>query len=322
MKTAATRTTDPVEKHNLHPRNLHRDQYEFKLLCKAYPELKPFVRQNEFHIDSVDFSDAKAVRALNRALLAHFYNIQHWDFPASFLCPPVPGRADYIHYLADLLAGSNGGQLPAGEKIRVLDLGTGANCIYPILGKSIYDWNFAGTDIDPRSVEAARKIVSLNPQLSASIEIRQQPASANILKGIIGEGELFDLTICNPPFHSSLDQAMAGSALKWKNLGVNKSAGSLLNFGGQQAELYCEGGESTFIRRMVKESMLFKQQCCWFSTLVSKKENLEGIYKAISGAGAVATRTIEMSQGQKISRFVAWTFLDDTAMQAWKELRW
>lgn len=78
---------------------------------------------------SVNFADPLAVKTLNKALLAHFYGVTHWDIPDGFLCPPVPGRADYVHHLADLLADDNGGVVP--KQATVLDIGTGANLIYP-----------------------------------------------------------------------------------------------------------------------------------------------------------------------------------------------
>ncbi|PVF10901.1 23S rRNA (adenine(1618)-N(6))-methyltransferase, partial [Yersinia pestis] len=37
---------------------------------------------------------------------------------------------------------------------------------------------------------------------------------------------------------------------------------------------------------------------------------------------AVEVRTIEMAQGQKVSRFVAWTFLTPEQQAAWVAERW
>ena len=65
-----------TEKTNLHPRNLHRSRYDFDILIANCPELKPFVAINEHKIETIDFSDPDAVKTLNRALLATYYNVK------------------------------------------------------------------------------------------------------------------------------------------------------------------------------------------------------------------------------------------------------
>jgi 23S rRNA A1618 N6-methylase RlmF len=49
-----------------------------------------------------------------------------------YLCPPFLEETDYIHYIADLLASSNNGIIPK-HAVQGLDIGVGANCIYPIM---------------------------------------------------------------------------------------------------------------------------------------------------------------------------------------------
>ena len=310
-----------VEKENLHPRNLHRGGYDFKVLLKTAPELSNFLKINKFGSETIDFGDSRAVLALNKAIIQHYYGIKEWDFPKGFLCPPIPGRVDYIHYAADLLSSTNGGKLTDGNKIRVLDIGMGANCVYPLLGSRIYNWNFVGTDINPKSIESAQHIINFNG-LEHKIQCRQQVATNLIFKGIINKKEHYDLTICNPPFHVSAEQAVAGSTLKWKNLGVTRRKSEALNFGGQNAELWCSGGEVEFISRMINESEAFSSNCCWFTSLVSKKENLPQLYRVLERIGAVTVKTIDMAQGQKVSRVLAWSFLTKSAFDSWKVTRW
>jgi 23S rRNA (adenine1618-N6)-methyltransferase len=308
------------EKNNLHPRNAHRFSYDFDALVSACESLAPFVFVNQYQNRTIDFSNAEAVKTLNKAILAHFYNIQHWDIPASYLCPPIPGRADYIHYLADLLASSNQQKIPTGKKIQGLDIGVGANCVYPIIGHQCYGWRFVGTDIDPKALKVAQQIVNANVDLSSFVACRLQKSTSNIFKGVLKLNEKFDFTMCNPPFHASLAEAMAGTERKWKNLG--QADKTKLNFGGQQTELWCKGGESAFIATMIAESIEIAQQCHWFTTLVSKKTTLPHVYKALQRAKAVDVRTIKMAQGQKESRMVAWTFLNDEQQKEWQKLRW
>lgn len=310
------------EKPVLHSRNLHQGRYDLEALARTSPNLRPFVFQNEFGNLSIDFSNPNAVKALNQALLRHFYHIEFWDIPEGFLCPPIPGRADYIHHLADLLAVSHAGKIPKGDKIRVLDIGTGANLIYPILGNSSYQWSFVGSEFNPKAILSAQTIIHQNLRLQAKVEIRRQAESSKIFAGIIESEEFFDLTLCNPPFHESAEAAQAGSQRKVRNLTGKAVAKAKLNFGGQAAELWTEGGELEFIRKMVWESSRFKGQVFWFTTLVSKSDNLEPIGELLKKAGTTAQKTIPMAQGNKQSRFVAWTFLSDRQQEAWRSYRW
>jgi len=311
----------PPEKENLHPRNSHRAGYDFKQLCKNSPALKQFVSLNQHNDESIDFSDPDAVKALNKALLKYFYGVEHWDIPDGYLCPPIPGRADYIHYVADILAGINNGNIPRGSKIQVLDIGMGANCVYPLIGSYVYDWQFVGTDIDPVAIRSAQNIVSLNKYFQDKIEFRTQANKAHIFNGMIRRDEGFDITICNPPFHASLQEAQLSAAAKWKKLGLSKQA-TALNFGGQKTELWCYGGEAGFIRRMVEQSAAVARQCLWFSTLVSKKDMLPVIYKALKKVSALDVKTITMAHGQKVSRIVAWTFLTGAEQSDWRNKFW
>lgn len=307
-----------TQKEGLHARNLHRARYDFQKLISASPELVAYVAVNAHGDESLDFADPAAVKALNRALLKEAYGIAKWDVPAGYLCPPIPGRADYLHYLADLLAESNGGNVPHGKAVRVLDIGVGANCIYPLIGQRVYGWSFVGTDIDAVALENAQQILAAN-SMDDAVELRLQRSRTAIFAGVTQTDELFDLTLCNPPFHASLAEARHGSQRKWKNLGKqdNKHKNPVLNFGGQSLELCCDGGEEAFVKRMIEESRSGQGNCLWFTTLISKSSSLPHVYRALKYSGAKENRTIEMSQGQKKSRILAWTFMDKQQRLDW-----
>lgn len=309
------KTQNTTEKTGLHPRNPHRFRYDFDVLIQACPELKTFVSVNEDEVETIDFSNPEAVKALNKALLISNYDIQNWDIPAGYLCPPIPGRADYIHYIADLLATTNNGIIPEGENIVGLDIGIGANCIYPIIGNSAYGWSFVGTDIDEKALQNCKKIITDNPKLIDAISLQSQIEARFIFKNIILPEDKFAFTICNPPFHASPEEAAKSALRKVNALEENKISKSVLNFGGQNAELWCKGGELGFITQMIYESVKYPMQCLWFTTLVSKKDNLKNIYKLLNKVGAAEIKTIDMAQGQKISRIVAWTFLSPKQKQ-------
>ena len=317
-----------AQKLNLHPRNKHRGQYDFAELSQACPALTKFVQLNAHGNLSIDFAHAEAVLALNKALLITYYDIAYWDIPKQFLCPPIPGRADYLHYLADLLgANTSSAATKTAANVSILDIGVGANVIYPLIGQREFGWHFVGADIDPTALQNAQAILNANDGLADAITLRLQTNPAAIFNGVIQKNDFFDATMCNPPFHASLKQAQIGSQRKLNNLALSSAKNSgvniklkkhdklgkgrkspTLNFGGQGAELYCDGGELRFLTNMINESTQFKSQCAWFTSLVSKTENLPGIYKALKKANVMQVETIDMSQGQKKSRLVAWTF--------------
>nr|WP_294938348.1 23S rRNA (adenine(1618)-N(6))-methyltransferase RlmF [uncultured Flavobacterium sp.] len=299
--------TDTPQK-SLHPRNKHNSNYDFKALIETSPELESFVGPNKFGNESIDFANPDAVRALNKALLKHFYNINYWELPKTNLCPPIPGRADYLHYIADVLAENNNGIIPTGNSVRILDIGVGANCIYPIIGHQEYGWEFVGTEVDKPAKATAETIIKNNPDLKNAISIRLQGSKRQIFKGIIQPEERFDFTICNPPFHNSKEEATKGTQRKLKNLGKTIEGKPVLNFSGQNNELWYEGGELAFITNMIYESVHFKTQCQWFSSLVSKKETLKPLYTILKKVKAVDVKSIEMEQGNKSSRILVWRF--------------
>lgn len=306
------------QKPNLHPRNLDNSGYHFDQLIQSCPELEAFVFTNEYQTQTIDFANPEAVKTLNKALLTNHFGITNWDIPKNYLCPPIPGRADYIHYIADLLALSNNGIIPQGETVQGLDVGIGANCIYPIIGNSTYNWSFVGTDIDENAIQNCKKIIQNNPQLMDAISLQLQAESRFIFKNIITPEDRFAFTICNPPFHKSEEEANKGTLRKISNLNQQKTKKAVLNFGGQNGELWCDGGELRFITQMIYESVKYPLNCLWFTTLVSKKENLSTIYKTLSKVNAVEIKTVNMAQGQKTSRFVAWTFMTADQQKAWQ----
>ncbi len=329
----------------MHPKNLHKNGYPMDTLCQTYPALKSFLVRAKSGNTSIDFTSPKAVKVLNAALLHHYYRLEYWDIPDGYLCPPVPGRADYIHGIADLLkstsSSAHGEQSQQGkdQNVRGLDIGVGANAIYPIIGVTSYDWSFVGSDVDDVAVKSAKAIASKNSVLAHKFQVRKQANRASIFNGVIEANERFTFTMCNPPFHKSAQEALSGTRRKTSNLTRNKQKRSgakftdnreqgfghrtsklqgknaayqgkdaNLNFAGQANELWCEGGELAFIQRMVQESVAVKDNVKWFTCLVSKSAHLKPIKTSIDYYGAAQCKVIDMGQGSKLSRFVAWTF--------------
>jgi len=301
----------PSVKEKLHPRNRFRAGYDFPKLVASSPPLAAFVAANAYGQASIDYADPGAVKALNQALLKSAYGITAWDVPPGHLCPPIPGRSDYLHYLADLLESERRAARSRRRPIAVLDIGTGANCIYPLIGASEYGWHFVGSEIDRVALRWAKKVVAANPALSDLIDCRLQASPLECFNGVVQPGETFDLSMCNPPFHASAAAAAEGNRRKRRNLGDGARASARLNFGGTAGELWCEGGELAFVRRMIAQSAERAALCRWFTTLVSKSTHLPRLYQSLRHVGAAEVRTIEMAQGQKTSRILAWTFARD-----------
>lgn len=261
----------------------------------------PFVFINKYEKKTVDFAKPEAVKALNTALLYQHYNIKYWEFPDANLCPPIPGRVDYIHHLSVLINKSE-----IKGDISVLDVGTGATCIYPLLGNSVYNWSFVGTDIDESSLKNAQKIINKN-ELGDSISLRLQRDAALILKDVINNEDRFSVSMCNPPFYKSEEDALESTTRKAE--GLKKDGKPVVrNFAGTHSELWYKGGEKAFLHNYLYESSLFKEQCKWFTTLVSKKDLIKGMEASLKKLGAKEVKVINMAQGNKLSRILAWTF--------------
>jgi 23S rRNA (adenine1618-N6)-methyltransferase len=284
-----------MKEKNLHPRNKFNKGYNFDELIKINPKLETYVAKNQFDVITIDFSIPEAVKELNKALLFSYDKISVWDFSDKNLCPPIPGRLDYIHYLADLIS--------TDSTIKILDIGTGATCIYPILGVAEYDWDFVASDIDLDSLDTAQDIIEDN-NLGSKIELRQQIDENNILKGILKDEDSFSAVMCNPPFFKSGEEAQGANKRKNRNLGNNP----VRNFSGNNNELWYVGGEKAFLHNYLYESSLFKEKSTWFTSLVSKKENIVSLQKSSAKLGAIEFKVIPMHQGNKVTRIVCWRF--------------
>lgn len=294
----------------MHKNSLHIKKYDFDVLTKNHEALKSYVFVNDYQTQTIDFSNPDAVKALNTALLFTHYNVKFWEFPDENLCPPIPSRADYMHHLSDLLRRS---QLETD--IKILDVGVGASCIYPLLGNAIYNWSFVGTDIDEKSLQIAQKIIDEN-NLGNAIELRHQKDYQHILKGILKSSDKFIASVCNPPFYKS--QADALEATKTKLKGLGKGNDKLVrNFSGTPKELCYAGGEKAFLHNYLYESSQYKQQCYWYTSLVSNVSHVRSMEASLKKLGATEFQVLDMIQGNKVSRVVAWSFLTKAEQNDW-----
>ncbi len=309
----------------MHPKSRYAGPHDFPDLARHVPALADhFVTTPDGRM-SLNFADPKAVRLLNQALLVRDYGLKHWAIPPGNLCPGVPGRLNYIHAINDLLKEKaaqtlllSGAEVQDTEKLKNqgiygLDVGTGASLIYPILGLKEYGWRMVGTDVDATSLKVAGAIAKFNPGLEKNIIVRKQPDKRTIFRNAILPGEYFDFTMCNPPFFETEQKAQEAAELKWKKLGVKTSNSPTLNFGGQANELWTEGGEPAFLRKMINESTKFARQVGWFTTLVSKKGYLEIAETEFRRHSISETKVIGIGHGGKLRRILCWRVVPNFA---------
>ncbi len=294
----------------MHKKNKHIKGYDFETLLKEFPKLEPFIFTNTHGTQTIDFANSEAVKTLNKALLKTHYNIDYWQFADAHLCPPIPGRVDYIHHLAALLK-----SYKFKNKIQALDIGTGATCIYPLLGFSEYNWSFVGTEVEQASLKNAQIIIDKN-KLNANINLRLQKEKEHILSGVLQPKDAFMVSMCNPPFYKDEEEALEATQRKLKGLG-NEGKQVVRNFSGTASELWFTGGEKAFLHSYLYESSLHKNNCFWFTSLVSNKALVKSMQKSLKKLGATEVKVINMQLGNKISRVVAWTFLTKEEQSKW-----
>lgn len=282
------------------------------MLIRNYEALKPHVFVNEFETQTINFSDPEAVKALNTALLITYYKVKYWEFPDDNLCPPIPSRADYMHHLSDLLRHSN-----LETDVKILDIGVGATCIYPLLGNALFNWKFVGVDIDEKSLQIAKAIID-NNFLANVIELRHQIDYRNILKRVIEPSDRFTASVCNPPFFKSQAEALEATKTKLKGLGMPTDK-AVRNFSGTPKELCYAGGEKAFLHNYLYESSHYKQHCFWYTSLVSNVSHVRSMEASLKKLGATEFQVLDMNQGNKVSRVVAWSFLSKSEQKKWNK---
>lgn len=282
----------------MHPENPFSKNYNFNQLVRAYPALEDYIVPGKFGRKSINFAYPEAVESLNRALLKWHFDL-NWQLKEGNLCPAVPGRFDYLLQVRDLLPRIK------DRRVQMLDIGTGASLIYPLLATAAFNWDCTATDVDKESLSFAKGLIRLNKSMRTTT-LRRQEFKSQVLKGVVGKGDYFDIVVCNPPFYKTKSDAIRQNIRKNKNLHDRERVDE--NFGGFANELWYKGGEEAFIKTMITESALFSQQVLWFTSLVSNKEHIKVLKRYARKAGASEIKVLEMEHGNKQSRCIAWRF--------------
>uniref|UniRef100_A0A7N0UVV7 U6 small nuclear RNA (adenine-(43)-N(6))-methyltransferase n=1 Tax=Kalanchoe fedtschenkoi TaxID=63787 RepID=A0A7N0UVV7_KALFE len=331
-----------TERASIHPRNKYAENPpDFRQLASLYASFQPYVFYSADGKAKIDWTDFNATRELTRVLLLHDHGISWW-IPDGQLCPTVPNRSNYIHWVEDLLSSDI---IPNTnldrENVRGFDIGTGANCIYPLLGSSLLGWSFVGSDVTDVALEWAETNVKNNPHLSELIEIRKATGEETQASNIVDDDRsLVALDTSKSEDGDALPSCShtrdVQSDSSQKNLGhlilvgVVKD-GETFDFcmcnppffddmekaglnpktacGGTSAEMACPGGEKAFILRIIEDSVVLKQSFRWYTSMVGRKVNLKFLMSKLREVGVTVVKTTEFVQGQTCRWGLAWSFV-------------
>ncbi|KAL2343610.1 hypothetical protein Fmac_004895 [Flemingia macrophylla] len=318
---------------------------DFALLASLYPSFHPFVQFSPR--PTIRWTDFNATRELTRVLLHHRHAINWFAsssssswIPDGQLCPTVPNRCNYVHWLQHLLSSNIiPDAVSTGDgKVRGFDIGTGASCIYPLLGASLHGWTFVGSDVTDIAIEWAERNVNNNPHISQLIEIRKVQCNANAPGVEVGESvNGVEITLCKRTdtevaslpldFHDSENKIYHGPPIlvgvvrddekfdfcmcnppffeSLEEAGLNPKT----SCGGTSNEMVCPGGEKAFITRIIEDSIQLKHQFRWFTSMLGKKSNLKYLISKLWEVGVAVVKTTEFVQGRTHRWGLAWSFL-------------
>ena len=293
----------------MHPRNIYsKCQPNFAELARKYPSFSKHMILQDDGKSFLNWKDVQAHVELTKTLLQEDFKIS-WNIPPDFLCPPIPQRLNYIHWIEDLLAGPVEVETKPAHSLKIppqargVDIGVGASCIYPLLGvRSQPGWKFLGSDINKSSLESARENVKRNG-LEGNIEVRLMDNKKRLLVDLLKEedGE-FDFVMCNPPFFSSMAEARNASH-------VRACSGNL-------DEMVADGGEVAFVCRIIEDSKKLQTRIRWYTSMLGHRSSVKTIVGEAKAAGAKQVRTTKFFQGKTVRWAVGWSFHAQEVKQA------
>ncbi|NWH80380.1 MET16 methyltransferase, partial [Piaya cayana] len=286
----------------MHARNRYRDRPpDFAYLAGKYPAFRQHVRCSLAGRVSLNFKDPEAVRALTCTLLKEDFGLTI-DIPIERLIPTVPLRLNYIHWVEDLI-----GHQDADKQVlrRGIDIGTGASCIYPLLGATLNGWYFLATEVDDMCFNYAKKNVEQN-NLSDLIKVVKVPQKTLLMDALKEESEIiYDFCMCNPPFFANQLEAKGVNSRN-----PRRPPPSSVNTGGI-TEIMAEGGELEFVKRIIHDSLQLKKRLRWYSCMLGKKCSLAPLKEELRIQGVPKVTHTEFCQGRTMRWALAWSFYDD-----------
>ncbi|XP_078278529.1 RNA N(6)-adenosine-methyltransferase mettl16 isoform X2 [Rhinoraja longicauda] len=292
---------------SMHPRNRYKDKPpDFSYLASKYKEFQRHVHTNLTGKVSLNFKEPEAVRALTCTLLKEDFGLTI-DIPLERLIPTVPLRLNYIHWVEDLIGcGTNKNKL-----IRGIDIGTGASCIYPLLGATMNGWFFLATEVDDMCFSYATKNVEQN-NLSDLIKVVKVPQKTLLMDALKEESEIvYDFCMCNPPFFAN---QMEAQGVNSRN--PSRPPPSSINTGGI-TEIMAEGGELEFVKRIIHDSLQLKKRLRWYSCMLGKKCSLVPLKGELQQQGSPPSKKRKLEKPRKPITF---TLLECTVKEMRKKV--
>ncbi|XP_068022025.1 RNA N6-adenosine-methyltransferase METTL16 [Melanerpes formicivorus] len=287
---------------SMHARNRYKDKPpDFAYLAAKYPEFQQHLQTTLTGRVSLNFKDPEAVRALTCTLLKEDFGLTI-DIPVERLIPTVPLRLNYIHWVEDLI-----GHQEADKRVlrRGIDIGTGASCIYPLLGATLNGWYFLATEVDDMCFNYAKKNVEQN-NLSDLIKVVKVPQKTLLMDALKEEsGIVYDFCMCNPPFFANQLEAKGVNSRN-----PRRPPPSSVNTGGI-TEIMAEGGELEFVKRIIHDSLQLKKRLRWYSCMLGKKCSLAPLKEELRIQGVPKVTHTEFCQGRTMRWALAWSFYDD-----------
>ena len=291
--------------------------------------------------------------ALTRGLLHWYFDLTLQHIPEKHLCPPVPNRFFYVHWIQthllpllskesgrfdydsdDSEGDTNDGALalyPYG-----LDIGVGANCIYPMLNAKFFRYNMVGTDIDNDALKVAQANVEANHlqgkiklfQVAPSYAQQQASSSPSAPESVGGpvsralqtwqssqrpeqrEQQRLQFVMTNPPFYDPQEEQ---TVMTDARVGDGRARTAMT-----VSEGTYPGGEVGFVTDMIADSLRQRNDVelngsllsspLWYSSMLGKKASLVKLQKLLThtlGPGHV--EVTDYGPGQYTRWFLAWT---------------
>ncbi|KAI4503682.1 hypothetical protein M0802_001085 [Mischocyttarus mexicanus] len=279
----------------MHPRNIYKYGIDFKELAILYPEFRKIATTDITGKVHIDFKNEEALRILTTVLLKHDFNL-NVKIPPNKLVPTIPLRLNYTLWIEDLLKYASFSDMAT---VTGIDIGTGAICIYPLMLAKKYGCFMIGTDIDETSIQSSIENVN-NNNLGHCIKV-VKVEKENILKEmIIDEDRHFHFTMCNPPFFET--QGTLDNKVKKKKPPRNAPTGN-------NEELNVEGGEMSFIAKMIVESIMLGDRVKIYTTMIGNKKSSLYFPKFLKRHGIHNFTWTEFCQGHTKRWGLAWTLL-------------
>ncbi|MCJ1316847.1 hypothetical protein MMC15_002168 [Xylographa vitiligo] len=282
-------------------RNLYQNDVVFSALALQDADFNKHLKAN----GQLDFSNPEAVKQLTKSLLKRDFGLVV-ELPDNRLCPPVPNRFNYVRWVQDLLdttSDSYADRYIPDREVVGLDIGTGASCIYPLLGCAARRaWRFAATDIDDVNLEYAKRNIVANHLRSRVRPLKTDPKDPLIPLDTLGI-ESIDFTICNPPFYASSSDLLSSAAKK------SRPPNSACT--GAEIEMVTAGGEVAFVTRMIQESDALKNRVQWYTSMLGKLSSVSEVIEQLKKRGVDNWAVTEFVQGTRTRRWgVAWSWGD------------